>query len=337
MNAAAVSIQPLPKEDNTLAGLVERLEARDSESLPDRTVPLAKVRMTTDGTLTIPGAYGSHVLTDWARGQLSKAVGLSWDRYFSNASANDISEEMNKRLSRATQDVKLRSVSRVAHGLESTGTITAFVSPTYSPIPDAVVGTVLRDSLAGIEEDTKILRYNATELTTSYVVRVGQKLTPSAEVGAVEGCLHVRNSGTGFARCVVQLLLLRKVCSNGLLIALPGSVLVSAIHRGVDLDRVRERLVAGLRDVPSLVVRASNMMAQATHVEVSDVELEVGDVLREARLPLGLVAPVMSAYLREASSTRFWVSQAITLAAQSQSPEVGYDLERAAGLYLAQA
>ncbi len=78
------------------------------------------------------------------------------------------------------------------------------------------------------------------------------------------------------------------------------------------------------------------MLAESTRIEVGDVELEVRDVLREARLPLHLVSSVMSAYLREPSRTRFGVSQAVTLAAQRESPELRYDLERAAGMYLAQ-
>jgi hypothetical protein len=43
----------------------------------------------------------------------------------------------------------------------------------------------------------------------------------------------------------------------------------------------------------------------------------------------------MSAFLREPGRSRFTVSQAVTLAAQAESPEVRYDMERAAGLYLA--
>ena len=77
-------------------------------------------------------------------------------------------------------------------------------------------------------------------------------------------------------------------------------------------------------------------MADATHAEVSNVELEVRDVLREARLPLRLVAPVVAAYQREPRPTRFGIVSALTLQAQSESAEVRHDLERAAGLYLAQ-
>jgi hypothetical protein len=44
----------------------------------------------------------------------------------------------------------------------------------------------------------------------------------------------------------------------------------------------------------------------------------------------------MSAFMREPGRSRFSVSQALTLAAQAEAPEVRFSLEQAAGLYLAQ-
>jgi hypothetical protein len=79
------------------------------------------------------------------------------------------------------------------------------------------------------------------------------------------------------------------------------------------------------------------VMADSTGAEVSNVELDVRDVLREARLPMRLIAPVMIAYQREPRPTRFGIASALTLHAQRESPEVRHELERAAGAYLAQA
>jgi len=337
MNAAAVSF-PLPREahDDTLAGLVDRLEAHDEEALPDRTVPLSQLRMTAANTLIIPVVQGSFAMTEWARGQLSRAVGITWDRYFANAKPNDVAEEMNRRFARATETVKLRSVSRAADNIEATGTITALVGPDYSPIADGLVGGVLRDALATVNEDTKVLRSSTTDLTTSYVVRVGEKLTPNAEVGAIEGCLYVRNSGVGYAKLVVGIMLHRLACKNGLVVSLPGATLVRSVHRGIDIEKVRERLVNGLRGLPERVNTSAKLLAESTRVEVANVELEVRDLLRESRLPLRLVPSVMSAFAREPGrSSRFSVSQALTLAAQGETPEVRFSLEQAAGLYLA--
>ena len=259
MNALSlVSIPKNDREDNTLTGLVERLEARDAEANPDRTVQLSKVRMTVDGTLVVPSVQGSFAMTEWARGQLARSVGVNWERFFQNARPTDVAEEMNRRFDRATETVKLRSVSRVPQDIDATGTITALVGPDYTPIADAVIGNVLRNALASVNHDTKILRCTTTDLTTSYVVRVGERLTPNAEVGAVEGCLVVRNSGVGYAKLLVQLMLHRLACKNGLIVSLPGAVLVRSIHRGIDLGQVRERLSEGLRGLRDASARSAS-------------------------------------------------------------------------------
>jgi hypothetical protein len=53
------------------------------------------------------------------------------------------------------------------------------------------------------------------------------------------------------------------------------------------------------------------------------------------RLPQRHVKPVLEAYNREPDASRFGISQALTLAAQSLTPEDRLELERAAGHYLA--
>jgi hypothetical protein len=112
---------------------------------------------------------------------------------------------------------------------------------------------------------------------------------------------------------------------------------VRAVHLHVDPVRIGQRIVEGLRGLPDAIHRGVRVMADSTGSEVSNVELEVRDVLRETKLPMRFVQPVMTAYAREPSPTRFGVSQALTLAAQALSPEQRFDLERAAGVYLAQA
>jgi hypothetical protein len=125
-------------------------------------------------------------------------------------------------------------------------------------------------------------------------------------------------------------------CKNGLIVSLPGATLVRAAHRFLDAARISERLTEGLRDLPAKLHRGARELAEATHAEVANVELELRDVLREARLPLRLVTPVMAAYAREPRPTRFGIVSALTLHAQEETPEVRHGLERAAGLYLAQ-
>lgn len=64
--------------------------------------------------------------------------------------------------------------------------------------------------------------------------------------------------------------------------------------------------------------------------------LELRSILRDARLPLRLLRPLLDAHAKEPLPNAFGVSQALTLAAQSLSPEERFELERAAGRYLTQ-
>ena len=97
---------------------------------------------------------------------------------------------------------------------------------------------------------------------------------------------------------------------------------LSVIQRG--LDGVGEKLRRGTR-----------VLEENAHHGVDDVEAEVRRVLQNARLGVRLARPVMDAYRREPHPSRFGVSQALTLAAQSATPEVRLQLEETAGRYLA--
>jgi len=117
----------------------------------------------------------------------------------------------------------------------------------------------------------------------------------------------------------------------------PDATIVRHIHRNLDVGRVRARLVDGLCDVRGRLHRGVRVLEAAGHDHVIDAEAEVRTVLRSARLPLGLMSDVMEGYRREPGQTRFGVAQAVTWAAQRTTPEVRYEMERAAGAYLARA
>lgn len=337
MNTAPAAVSFSPTNDPvTLPGLIEQFEQREALDNPDAVVDLDKIRMTASGTLRLPHVHGELALNDWSRSQLSKVVGVRWDKWFENAKPSDRAEELNRRLARASGTVKVRTTKRVPDSVEANGTIRAFVSTDYSPVPDAIVAGVVHDALRGVEDHLRIVRYAVTDLTTTFVLKVGEPFTPSAEVGSVNGTILVRNSGVGHSRLVASLGLFRFACRNGLVISAPGSTLVRAVHRSLDIHRIRQQIVEGLRELPAKLHGGARAMVEATQTEVSNVELEVRDVLREARLPLRIVASVVAAYGREPRPTRFGVVSALTLHAQSESAEVRHDLERAAGVYLAQ-
>ena len=85
--------------------------------------------------MTVPG-LGTFSFTDWSRRQCATLLGVKFDRWFENASQAERSDEMNRRLRRASGEVRVRTTKDgEADGTD--GTLRAFVTPTYSPIADS--------------------------------------------------------------------------------------------------------------------------------------------------------------------------------------------------------
>ena len=336
MNTASCSATRDPSDAGTLPGLIERLRENETRENADVVAPLSKIRMTVDGTAKVPSIYGDLALTDFARNQLARLLGVRWDRWFEGSAGQERAEELNRRLARVSSDIRVRVRSyKKADG--SDGVIRAIVGPTYTPISDVAVAQVVQNALADVEPEPRLIRADMTELSSSYVVRVGAPFHAGGpgEVGEVWGGLMVRNSGVGFAKISVSTHLTRICCLNGMVAPVPDATIVRSVHRHLNVDVVQAKLADGLRDVRARLHRGVRALEDAGHHQVDDAEAEVRQLLRGSRIPLSLVSDVMEGYRREPHQTRFGIAQAITWAAQRTTPETRYEMERAAGAYLA--
>lgn len=337
MNTAVVlPFRGQPRSHLTLDNLTEQFALHEAHQNADLDVAVRSLQMTPAGMLAVP-MHGEMAMTDWSKNQFAKLLGVTWDRWFAGAGPEARAEEVNRRLARASGNVRLRTTKKTPEGIEAAGTLRAVVSHEYAAVPDTMVTTLVRDALVGVEDDARIIRSHISDLTTSFVVKLGKPFKPGGpgNVGEVWGGLYVRNSGVGYTKLVVALFLHRLACKNGMVVPLPDADLVRTRHRWVDISDIRTALVAGLQGVGERLHRGAEVMGYAAHHRVDDIEAEVRGLLREAVLPARLVGEIMMAYAREPHPSRFGVSQAITLAAQDQNPEVRFDLERAAGAYLA--
>jgi len=327
-----------PRHDpETLFDLAEQFEAAEALDNPDVTVALDTLRMTAEGTIVVPD-MGCFAFTDWSRKQCSSLVGLRWDRWFENTSPALRAEEMTHRFERASSQVKLRTSRTTAEGSPACdGTLRAFVSPGYTPISDSMLAGMLAIALGGFDPELRLVRADVTDRSVSYVIKVGEADRTSALVGELWGGLLVRNSGVGFASLLVSLHLTRLVCDNGMTAPLPDAVLVRRRHRGVDEDRLRELLARQLERLPDRLAQGAAVLRAGRDHRVGDVVGEIRSVLRSARLPQRLVPQVLGAFDAEPEYTAFGLVQALTSAAQHLSPELRFELEQAAGQYLAQA
>lgn len=320
---------------STLRDLVDHLRDLERRENPDVVLDLRTLRMTPDGLLNVP-SLGDFAFTEWSRSQLASLLGIRWDRWAENASVLEIADEVNRRILRATGDVRVRTTTRErSPDLAADGAVRAIVTPGYTPVADSQVARLLGDVLPE-RGSLDLVRYNLTDKTTSFVVGVGAAFRPDhgSKVGDVRGTVTVRNSGTGFASLYVAVSLLRLICLNGMT-APAAEGAEKRAHRALDEARIKamiQRMTAGTDD---RIRRAAALLAQAESVPLARTVPEtIEDLLRENRLPKRLATPIMHAYEREPEPTKFGISQALTLAAQDQAAEVRLDLERVAGAYV---
>lgn len=323
---------PEPKE--TLSELVAEFDRRAAGLLPDVDLPMSELTMTEAGTLSMPG-QGAFALTPWSKKQLASRLGVRWNRWFEGIHPERRASEINRRLEHDSGVVRVKT--ECAPGEDgAVGVLRGFVSPTYTTVPEALVAQAILDELR--QGDPKILRASQTDRSTSYVVQVGSPFHVGgpARVGDVVGGLLIRNSDVGYASLVVALHLTRLACSNGMVVA-ENTTIVRRAHRHIDIPGLQEQLAMGLRELPSRVRRAAQVLERSAHHAVDHVPAALSQVLRDARLPQKLLSLVLAAYEREKHPSAFGVSQAVTLAAQdsSVSAEDRIALEKAAGQYLA--
>ncbi len=206
----------------TLPMLIDRFEEQEANENEDMIVATSNLRFDPDGELLVVPTLGAFRFTDWSRHQLSTLVGIRWERWKEGASSTDLAEELNRRFMRAAFDVKVRTMRTPGSNETGDGVVRAFVSPGYSPVQDSEMAIRLQKALRSTESDLSIVRYDATDRTTSYVVKIGTeyRVGGPGEVGDVWGCVLLRNSGVGYASLVVVAHLHRLACKNGL--ALPA-------------------------------------------------------------------------------------------------------------------
>jgi hypothetical protein len=322
--AATISSSP----EVQVSALLDQLDAREEAELPDAVVDLSDVRMTNAGTIAVP-ERGEYVLTDWSRQQLSSLVGVRWTRWFGAISGDERAVELNRRFARSSERVRIRT----ARGPSADGNLRAFVSPTFSAISlAAVVRSVVRSA-----DVTRVHRVAVSDRSSTIALGVGEpyRVGGPGEIGDVWGAILVRDSGVGYASLLARTELVRLACRNGLHVALPAALLVHRRHWRVSMSEIDAQIAAGAARLPEALRAGGELFAHSVGEEVVHVESEVRQVLREARLPARLAPTVMHAYEREPHPSRWGVLQAMTLAAQEQSPEVRFEMEVAAGSYVA--
>jgi len=314
----------------SLLTLASEFAEREAQYLPDLVTPMESLSMGDDGSIVVPG-LGNTVMTPWAAAQLAHTFGFK-ERWFATVNAEERPVEITKRFRSSSRPVRLRL------GLEAgqdRPLLRAFVSKSYSAVPDSVVCIALQHALSRIG-DAPVVRSHVTEMTTTWVVQIGEpfKLGGPGNVGEVFGTLTIRNSDVGYASLLVSASLLRIACLNGLILPAADSTLLSRRHYGLRQQELAQALADKLYGLGDRIHRGARVLESAGEIPVISVEHEVRHALKAANLPVRLLASVLRAYQHEPHPSRYGIAEALTLAAQWSTPEEGLSMQQAASRYL---
>lgn len=327
---------PVPSvKARTLGELHALLSAIESRENEDAVLPLSDLKVNDHGLMTIPG-HGGFALTEWAKKQLAARLGVQWDRWFALLGGAERAAELNLRLGRSKEQVRLRTATYrdEEHG-NDVPVLRAFVTPSYSPVSDALLAEMLSDVLGG--GDSAISRVTVTDMTVTYALQVGNRFRPGddRQIGDLQGGILVRNSGVGYAGLNVAAHLERLICLNGMMVPVKDPVLLACIHRGIDAGKLRAKLAERAHGIGGAFSRGAERLLEGRRYRVDDREAVFLALLSRARLPRKRLDALEAGYQREPDPTAFGIVQAVTRASQDFAPEARYDLERAATGYLA--
>lgn len=323
--------------DLKLTELVSKLEHAETYDNPDVILEMNKLKMDDDMNVVIPD-QGRYALTTWSRNQISNMTGIRFDRWFLNASNSEKAYELNRRFDRAQGEVKVRTSSISNNGKDADGTLRAFVSPSYVPISNALVGNLVLNAIA--DTDVSILRASGTSRSFSYVIRIGKhagsELSPT--VGTILTGLQISNSGVGYASLSISLHLVRLVCSNGMTAPIAGATLLRRRHTGNPEMQLFEQLPDILQGIPDKLNRATYILNKAQDYKVHEPQQVIEDIIRNAKIPNKSIPYFKEAFEHEPLDTAFGVSQALTDAKTHHklglTPEDSRLIEDVAGNYL---
>jgi hypothetical protein len=321
-----------------LFGLVEELE-RQRRSRLDLIVDSSSLKAVPDDfyglKLVIPD-YGGYSLTDWAHGQLADKLGIPrkyYQRMMDSGKLRLLAENVNAWLGEGE-----RRLIRILDGR-----IRAILSDRYRMMDNYDLVFLALEEFKR-KETVEIYRIDLTE-TMLYLKAIDRTLADSVRDGdIVYGGLIIRNSEVGASALRVEPFILRKVCSNGLILERS----LKKIHLGRQTMEVGEidwseetreledrALWAKVRDI----VRATfdkkifqlwvEKLKESTKIEIKKPVEAVNNIVGH----LGLTEEQKQKLLMHFSEpTKYGLINAITnLAGQTKNVEEQVKLEEFAG------
>jgi len=302
----------------------------------DRVVPLNKIYATPEGTVTSLQT-GPLTITPWAKKQLSTLLGIRWERWFDKVSGAELAEEINRRLYRSEESIKLR-IRAPRPGEASSGdeaVLAALVSKSYTPIEDMRVWNNLNQVLsANARKAVGVIPPQFTDRSTHLCV-LGEnpvEVKIGNETETYYAGFYLRNSQVGFTALTIDIYFLRLVCVNGLMVSTNEFQLLYRTHRPIVEKALNTLLHQSLSGLEGRWEQGLSLLGSAGQKKLINPEVVLKNYLRQVPGMRHLNKPIIEELNRSSDSSAFNLIQAMTHVAKGlPQPDQRYELERLAG------
>ena len=214
----AVALSTTHSTGQTFEQVVEQIRVRSELSLPDKIIPISRLRATDDDFIDVPDV-GLVRMTIWSRRQLAALLGIRWDRWFSDevVAPAVVLVEINLRFRRSSEIVEDPNPPLGRRGRAARGGCSAPSSRQRTP-PLMTFASLRRWKTAfGAVLQLRFVRLDITAESSQYAVVSLEEV----DLGIAKPDRHrngflIANSETGSRSLTLLVWIWRLVCTNGL-------------------------------------------------------------------------------------------------------------------------
>lgn len=301
-----------------------------------------------NGTIYIPG-HGQLLPTQHAKRQIGSQFGIKYDAFLGPMKGDPelIQKALQPHVNARREDPNLtvKVVARSFPGKDAPlgvdGILRGVVSTRYAQIRDVdVLGTLRR--IGGSElQEMRITHVSRTDEATYFnvVYPATKRIKALSKVGdEVLSGFKGWNSEVGGKSLGFAEFLLRLVCSNGMVVNVPGDQLLHRRHTYLSVQEMEKLLQEMWGKLPTRFERIAASAEMLDTIPINDPDKEIDRFVGSQGQPKYIREAVKKAFKMEPIGTAYGILQALTKMATAAhiDPNRQLDLENLGGRYLLQ-
>jgi hypothetical protein len=322
---------------------------RDDEGKVDYLVPINRLYMDENGLLLnsevnekfqIGRSKQGLIPNDWATGQLCSRIGMPGqyvkkcldikDDYLTNLTACQVNYWMEALANEQKDEGKpflLRAKNDICR---------AVLSDRYSTLDNKYVVETVNDSLfsANESDSVKVKEYYLSD--RSFHLRVifpgmTMNMGTGKNPDPVTAGIHIINSEVGFSSLMVETLLYRQVCSNGLVVRVGGEIILSQRHIFLEPEEMQHRLVIAMNKAIDLADSTMITFKKAKTVPVKSPLDLIDKLAKDQKYSQEFTDNIKNSWNKEPQETVYAIVNALTDSAKVLPFDKRLEVETFAG------